>query len=106
MATMRDLLNDLETISAKPAAMGKKQLNEDARQETVNYIKKMKEAFGDMENEHNSAENLNPNYEMPAEEETPAEDSEVPKEEKTLEERVAELEAKVAELESKLEEKI
>ena len=50
MTTMRKLLDELEAISVKKVA-GKNQLNENAHQETVNYITKMKEAFGDMEDD-------------------------------------------------------
>src|ERR1700676_23324 len=45
MKTFREFLRELETVSSTD----KTQLNEDARQETVQYITKMKEAFSDME---------------------------------------------------------
>ena len=96
MKNFRELLVELEVLAVSPVA-GKKQLNEDARQETVQYISKMKEAFGDMEDETMSSDN--------AQDLGGEEVSDEPKEEKSMEERVAELEAKVAALEAKDEPK-
>ena len=95
MKNFREVLNELAVVAS--SASTKKTLNENARQETVQYITRMKEAFGDMENppeETSSTENL------PSE--TPTEEQ---PEEKTLEERVADLEKEVADLKAKLENK-
>lgn len=95
MTTMRKLLDELEAISVKKVA-GKNQLNENAHQETVNYITKMKEAFGDMEDDSMAP--------VVSHDEAPEDDAEQP-EEKTVEERLEALEAEVADLKAKLADK-
>ena len=47
MKTLREVLNELEVIAK---VSGKSKLTESAAQATVQYITKIKEAFGDMEN--------------------------------------------------------
>jgi len=94
MKTLREVLNELAVIST--SSSGKKQINEDARQATVQYITKMKEAFGDMENGVEADE-------APADTGYGAPEDAAPEEEKTVEERLAALEEEVASLKAKLE---
>jgi len=89
MKTLREVLNELEVIAK---VSGKSKLTESAAQATVQYITKMKEAFGDMEN------GVEADEEMPADKE-----SEEVEEQKTVEERLVELEEKVAALEAEKE---
>jgi len=96
MKNLRELINELEVI-ATAKVVGKTKLTESAAHETVKYITKMKEAFGDMEHAEENPEEKNsfaPDVHS----------EEQPEEEKTMEERVSELEEEVAALKAKLEE--
>jgi hypothetical protein len=94
MATLRELLTELEGI----ASAKKSKLTESAAHETVKYISRMKEAFGDMENGVEADE-------APADEGEGAADEVVAAPEKatTVDEKIEALEKRIAALEAKLE---
>jgi hypothetical protein len=100
MKNIDDMVNELDAVVKGTAK--KTKLTESMMSQTVDYISRIKEAFGDMEAAEDAEQSMpmgEPEGEQPGEEDRS-------EEEKTLEERVKELEEKVAELEAKLAEKV